>query len=89
MAAHAADPKRDSDKGQLFTSKGEFLDQQHHGVTRVHDGPGPPGPPAQSHCSVEGYESVALMLILDQLGPESPVSEYATEIGKETERVAT
>jgi PAS domain S-box-containing protein len=28
-------------------------------------------------------------LILDQLGPESPVSEYATEIGKETERVAT
>jgi len=28
-------------------------------------------------------------LILDRLGPDSPVSEYATEIGKETERVAT
>jgi len=28
-------------------------------------------------------------LILDRLGPDSPVSEFATEIGKETERVAT
>ena len=28
-------------------------------------------------------------LILDQLGPDSPVAEYATEIGKETQRVAT
>ncbi|MBT7064878.1 MAG: hypothetical protein HN919_01120 [Verrucomicrobia bacterium] len=27
-------------------------------------------------------------LILDELGPDSPVSEYATEIGTETERVA-
>ena len=27
-------------------------------------------------------------LIIDKLGPDSPVSEYATEIGKETERVA-
>ena len=28
-------------------------------------------------------------LIIDRLGPDSPVAEYATEIGKETERVAT
>ena len=28
-------------------------------------------------------------LIIDKLGPDSPVSEYATEIGAETERVAT
>jgi len=28
-------------------------------------------------------------LILDKLGPDSPVAEYATEIGKETKRVAT
>jgi len=28
-------------------------------------------------------------LILDRLGPDSPVTEFATEIGKETERVAT
>jgi len=27
-------------------------------------------------------------LILDQLGPDSPVAEYATEIGRESERVA-
>jgi len=28
-------------------------------------------------------------LILDKLGPDSPVAEFATEIGKETERVST